>query len=123
MSDVPLLLYFLFTCRDGKWYGVDIDEEDICDTMERGVWEPVSSKINSFSSATEAACLILSIDETIKNPQSQDPDGGPVAGMGRGGRGIGRGAPMSAAMGGGGMKGMMQGAGRGLRAYQGRGGR
>jgi T-complex protein 1 subunit eta len=106
------------------WFGVDIDDDDICDTMERGVWEPVASKINSFSSATEAACLILSIDETIRNPQSQTEDGGAAAGMGRGGRGIGRGAPMSAAMGGGGMKGMMGGGGgRGIRAYQGKGGR
>lgn len=53
----------------GKWWGVDIEEEGICDTLERGVWEPVSSKINSISSATEAACLILSIDETVRNPQ------------------------------------------------------
>ena len=40
---------------DGKWFGVDIENEGICDTFERGVWEPASSKINSFGSAAEAA--------------------------------------------------------------------
>lgn len=106
----------------GKWYGVDIDREGVCDTFERGVWEPVSSKVNSFSSATEAACLILSVDETVRNPKSQEAGGpnpqqmrGPAGGMG-----LGRGAPMSAALGGSGMKGMM---GRGVRMYKGQGGK
>jgi chaperonin GroEL (HSP60 family) len=56
-------------CREGTWWGVDIEKEGVCDCMERGVWEPVMSKINSIGSATEAACLILSIDETVRNPQ------------------------------------------------------
>lgn len=38
-------------------------------------------------SATEAACLILSVDETVKNPRSEAPD---AAAMGAG-RGGGRG--------------------------------
>lgn len=41
----------------------------MCDTFESGVWEPTINKRNSLRSATEAACLILSIDETVKNPQ------------------------------------------------------
>ena len=50
---------------------MDIDKEDICDTLEKGVWEPLASKINSLSSACEAACAILSVDQTVKNPKSQ----------------------------------------------------
>lgn len=116
-------------CSDGKWYGVDIDKEGITDTFESGVWEPSSSKINSFASATEAACLILSVDETVRNPKSSGADvpGGPGAGpmrAGAGGVGLGRGAPMSAALGGAGMRGMMGGGrGRGIRMYQGKGGK
>lgn len=53
------------------WMGVDIDKEDICDTVEKGVWEPLASKTNSLVSACEAACAILSVDETVKNPKSQ----------------------------------------------------
>jgi T-complex protein 1 subunit eta len=102
---------------DGTWWGVDIRDEGICNTLDRGVWEPVNSKINSLSAATEAACMILSIDETVRNPQSEQPGAAPGA---RGG--MGRGKPLSAALGGGGMRGMMRGR-PGIRAYQGRSGK
>ena len=59
--------------EDGKWYGVDLTKGDICDTFESGVWEPSDNKTNSFDAATEAACVILSIDETVVAPPSQDP--------------------------------------------------
>ncbi|CAG8553322.1 367_t:CDS:10 [Acaulospora morrowiae] len=78
------------------WYGVDINSESVADNFEAFVWEPVIVKINSISAATEAACLILSVDETVKNPQSEKPQSGPQ--MPRGGaqrafRGRGRGIP------------------------------
>jgi len=58
---------------DGKWFGVDIENGDIMDTFEKGIWEPSDNKSNSLSSAAEAAGVILSIDETVINPRSQDP--------------------------------------------------
>lgn len=61
------------------WDGVDIDSEDVRDNMEGFVWEPSMVKINAISSAAEAACLILSVDETIKNEQSQIDGPGPKA--------------------------------------------
>jgi hypothetical protein len=109
---------------EGTWWGVDIEHEGICDTLERGVWEPVSSKINSIASATEAACLILSVDETVRNPKSEGADqavGGSARRPGMGGMGGAK--PMSAALGGAGMRGMMGGRGRGVRVMQGRGGK
>lgn len=66
------------------WVGVDILNEDVADNMEKCVWEPSLIKINALSAAAEATCLILSVDETIKNPKSGD--GGPPP-PGRGGRG------------------------------------
>merc|ERR1712227_127140 len=76
--------------QDGTWYGVDIMNEDIADNFNACVWEPAIVKINALTAASEAACLILSVDETIKNPKSaHDAPGG--AGMGRG---RGRGRPM-----------------------------
>lgn len=105
---------------EGTWWGVDIDSEGICNTMDRGVWEPVTSKTNSIASATEAACLILSVDETVRNPQSEKPEGGPAMRGGMGGMGGAK--PMSAALGGRGLGGMMRG-GRGVRVMQGRGGK
>ncbi|CAH0773645.1 unnamed protein product [Bemisia tabaci] len=71
-----------------KWYGVDVMNEDVSDNFQACIWEPAIIKKNAMIAAVEAACLILSVDETIKSPKSQGggPPGGP---MGRG-----RGRPM-----------------------------
>jgi T-complex protein 1 subunit eta len=37
-----------------------------------------------IASASEAACLILSVDETVKNPGAEQPGQEPVRGRGRG---------------------------------------
>jgi chaperonin GroEL (HSP60 family) len=39
---------------------------DVGDMMAAFVWEPATMKVNLLGAATEAATLILSIDETIK---------------------------------------------------------
>jgi len=75
------------------WYGVDILNEDIVDNYVACVWEPAVVKINAITAASEAACLILSVDETVKNPRSGQGDGGAPGGM-PGGMGRGRGRPM-----------------------------
>jgi T-complex protein 1 subunit eta len=52
--------------------GVDVDGPDgVRDNMLAFVWEPSLVKLNAISSAAEAACLILSVDETVRNPQSE----------------------------------------------------
>merc|ERR1712004_953505 len=77
---------------DGIWYGVDIMNEDIADNYAACVWEPAIVKANAITAASEAACLILSVDETVKNPRSgQGAQGGPPGGMPMG---RGRGRPM-----------------------------
>ena len=70
------------------WSGVDVYNEDIADNFDAFVWEPALVKTNMLSSASEAACLILSVDETVKNQASQGP--GNVAMRGAGARGRGR---------------------------------
>lgn len=74
---------------DGKWYGVDVLNEDIADNFTACVWEPALVKINALTAASEAACLILSVDETIKSPRSSYDGPAPGGPMGRG-----RGRPM-----------------------------
>nr|CAG4636066.1 EOG090X03U0 [Eubosmina coregoni]SVE69717.1 EOG090X03U0 [Eubosmina coregoni] len=70
-----------------RWIGVDIMNEDVIDNMEKCVWEPSLVKINAIGAASEATCLILSVDETIKNPKSGGGDGPAPGGMpGRGRR-------------------------------------
>ncbi|SGY78712.1 BQ5605_C008g04921 [Microbotryum silenes-dioicae] len=41
--------------------------------MERFVWEPALVKTNALEGASEAACLVLSVDETVTNPSSVSP--------------------------------------------------
>ncbi|KAL6259784.1 hypothetical protein P5V15_009695 [Pogonomyrmex californicus] len=67
-----------------QWYGVDINSEDIADNMQCCVWEPAIVKINALTAATEAACLILSVDETIRNPKSSQDSPQPPMGRGMG---------------------------------------
>lgn len=68
--DVPTImnpLRYKHSLADGsgKCFGVDLVNESIADNYISGVWEPAISKINSFTAATEAATIILTVDETI----------------------------------------------------------
>jgi len=79
---------------EGRWVGVDCINRSVCDTFANYIWEPVVVKESALNAAAEAACLILSIDETVKNPQSEQPQGGKGKGKGMGkgmGKGKGRG--------------------------------
>jgi len=55
----------------GIWYGVDVMNQCVADLYEQFVWEPELVRINVLTAATEAACTILSVDQTIKNPASE----------------------------------------------------
>jgi T-complex protein 1 subunit eta len=83
----------------GKWFGIDVMSEGILDAYDAFVWEPAIVKINALTAASEAAQLILSVDETVRNQQSEVEKGALPRGRG-------------------GMRG-----GRGARAFRGRGGR
>ena len=61
---------FLTISIDGKWFGVDVFHEDVADNYLATVWEPALVKINALTAAAEAAALIISVDETVKNPTS-----------------------------------------------------
>jgi len=65
---------------------VDVNNGSVTDTFASFVWEPALVKMNAIQSATEAACLVLSVDETVRNPKSEGADAGMMAGRG-GGRG------------------------------------
>lgn len=56
-----------------KWAGVSIKSNGVTNNFEEFIWEPSIVKTNAILSATEAATMILSIDETIKNEPSQQP--------------------------------------------------
>lgn len=85
------------TGTEGRWMGVDCINCGVTDTFRDYIWEPVVVKESALSAATEAACLILSIDETVKNPRSEQPQApmgkgkGKGKGMGGMGKGMGKG--------------------------------
>lgn len=60
--------------KGNKWCGINIQEGTVYDTVEQYIWEPSLMKINAISAATEAACLLLSVDETIKAPANENID-------------------------------------------------
>ena len=64
--------------QGATWFGIDIETGSVCDTYASYVWEPTLVKTNALLAATEAATLILSIDETVRNPRSEDPQSGPA---------------------------------------------
>jgi len=71
----------------GVNFGVDVNTGGVIDAYEAFIWEPALVKINAIGAACEATCLILSIDETVRNPRSEGADGQPIHAPGRGGRG------------------------------------
>jgi T-complex protein 1 subunit eta len=101
--------------EEGMFFGVNVLEGNVDDMYQKFVWEPEEVRINVLQAAAEAACAILSVDRTIRNPKSEQAqaqaagrlDGSAPPGMGRGaGRGRGRGMNM-----------------QGLRTMRGRGGK
>lgn len=87
-TDILNLLRQKHSVEGNEHWGVDIEDETISNNYEKFIWEPALVKINALTAATEAACMILSVDETVTNPASQQ-GGGPPRGRGRG-RGRGR---------------------------------
>ncbi|GAA6001269.1 chaperonin-containing T-complex subunit CCT7 [Rhodotorula paludigena] len=95
--------------RGETWAGVSVDDEEdeagedegedeasrgprgVANNLERFVWEPALVKVNALEGATEAACVVLSVDETVKSPSSAQQQQAPPGRGGFAGRGRGRG--------------------------------
>jgi thermosome len=71
----------------GKWFGVEAKEARVKDMYKENVFEPLSVKEQIVKSATEAACMILRIDDVIAAGKGKGPSGPPPGGMGGGGEG------------------------------------
>src|SRR6266581_1576624 len=54
------------------WYGVDVFEGKAADLKEKGVLEPHGVKMQVIKSASEAAGMILKIDDVIASAKSKD---------------------------------------------------
>jgi len=76
--------------------GVNLSNDNtgtvIHDSFLANVWEPEIVRLNAIEAAAEAACMILSVDETIKSPKKDHslPSNQPSAYRGGGMPGMGR---------------------------------
>ena len=57
--------------EEGMWFGVNVLKGSVDDLYKEFVWEPEQVRINVLNAATEAACAILGVDQTIRNPKSE----------------------------------------------------
>jgi len=74
------------------WTGIEVRSGKVQDMAKAGVYEPLAVKKQIIKSATEAACMILKIDDVIaagKMKTPPMPPGGPPGGMGGMGPGAG----------------------------------
>jgi chaperonin GroEL (HSP60 family) len=69
-----------------RWAGVNVldDQDKIADMSKLNVLEPLRVKVQSMKSATEAAEMILRIDDVIASGKAKGPSGpgGPKPGAG-----------------------------------------
>jgi len=68
------------------WTGIEAHSGKVVDMQKMEVYEPVSIKTQAVKSSTEAASMILKIDDVIAATKMKPPAGGPE-GMGPGGMG------------------------------------
>src|SRR5579863_295501 len=68
--------------KDGKWYGVDALNGKVADMYAKSVWEPLAVKLQILRASTEAASMILRIDDVIAASKMRAPPGPPGGGMG-----------------------------------------
>jgi thermosome len=68
--------------KGAKWTGVDARNAKIVDISKMDVVEPLAVKEQIIKSATEAASMILRIDDVIASSKSGPPSGPPGGGMG-----------------------------------------
>jgi len=75
--------------KDGVNFGVDALSGGVKDMEKQGILEPLRVKEQVVKSATEAACMILRIDDVIAAARPPPMPRGPPGGPGMGGPGMG----------------------------------
>jgi chaperonin GroEL (HSP60 family) len=64
---------------ENKWFGVQVKTGKIADMLADNVVEPLRVKQQAVKSATEAACMLLRIDDILSSKGAKEggPPGGP----------------------------------------------
>ena len=73
LDPVEVLMKLRSAHEEGKlWAGIDVDTGEVVDMMEKGVIEPARVKMNAFKAGTEAATMILRIDDVIAARKTEE---------------------------------------------------
>ena len=83
-----------------KWTGIDVMKGRVTNMKSSDIIEPLSVKTQIVSAATEAACMIIRIDDVIATAKSAGPPPGAEGGMPPGMGGMGGMPPGMGGMGG-----------------------
>lgn len=104
LDQIDILMKLRAAHQQGKKFAAfDLETGDIIEnSLEAGIVEPTAVKAQAIKSSTEAASMILSIDDVIAGAKSEMPAGMPPEGMG----GMGGGMPPGMGGMGGGYPGM-----------------
>jgi archaeal chaperonin len=71
--------------KGDKWYGIDAMSGKVVDTYAKSVVEPLAVKLQILRAATEAASMLLRIDDVIAATKTRGPAGPPGGAGGMGG--------------------------------------
>ena len=79
LDPIDILVQLRVAHEKGQlWAGVDVNESKVADLKERGILEPLGVKVQVIKSASEAAGMILKIDDVIAAAKSSPGgQGGP----------------------------------------------
>ena len=89
MDPVDTLVQLRATATTAKpKYGIDVLSAKIADVAAKDIYEPLAVKEHIINAATEAACMILRIDDVIAASKSKMPSGQTPGAGGYGGGGM-----------------------------------
>jgi thermosome len=90
MDQIDVLLRLRKAHSEGqKYFGVNVLGGDVADLFKNNVFEPLKVPVQTIRSSTDAAIMLLRIDDVVAAKGSKMPAGGPQGGMGPGGMGPG----------------------------------
>jgi thermosome len=85
LDPIDIILKIRSEHKKGKKYvGVNVLEKKVDDMLKNNVIEPIRLSLNEIQSASEAATMIIRIDDVIASKASSSPPVGPGGGMGGG---------------------------------------
>ncbi|XP_017758296.1 PREDICTED: T-complex protein 1 subunit gamma [Eufriesea mexicana] len=62
---------------EGLMWGIDGETGELVDMKERGIWEPLSVKLQTYKTAVETAILLLRIDDIVSGSKKKKSDNEP----------------------------------------------